>query len=228
MKRHLVLAQALHKEPFFKALSPEVVGRIRNYVFHREYEPRQVIYFPEEPCEHVYWVRYGRVEVRRCEKGRRNLTLRHLFPGDLFGEDCLVKDDQRGTCAVASVPTAVCLMWAEDFRRVVADEGEVALALALQSARRVVDLENVFAETVFKAVRSRVAGGLLRLYHRVPLNEKGALRVTHQEIASLVGSTRETITAVLHELREDGIVTTANRRVTVLDPVALEHTARSG
>ena len=223
-----MLAHALRREPFFQALSPEVVARIRNYVYHREYEPRQIIYFPDDRCEHVYWVRDGRVEVRRVADGRRNLTFRHLFPGDLFGEECLVKDGQRGACAVALVPTAVCLMWAEDLRRIVADEAEVALAFALQLGRRVIDLENVLAETVFKTVRSRVAGGLLRLYQRAPYSHDGAIRLTHQEIASLVGSTRETTTTVLHKLREDGILSIANRRVTVLDPVALEHAARSG
>jgi len=188
-----MLAHALRREPFFQALSPEVVARIRNYVYHREYETRQIIYFPD----------------------------------DLFGEDCLVKDGQRGACAVALAPTAVCLMWAEDLRRIVADEAEVALAFALQLGRRVIDLENVLAETVFKTVSSRVAGGLLRLYRRAPHSHDGAIRLTHQKIASLVGSTRETTTTVLHKLREDGILSIANRRVTVLDPVALEHAARS-
>ena len=193
-----MLAHARRKEPFFQALSPEVVARIGSYGYHREYEPRQIIYLPDDRCEHVYWVRDGRVEVRRVADGRRNPTFCHLFPGDLFGEECLVKDGRRGAYAEAMMTTVVCLMWAQDFRRIVADEREVALALAQHSGRRVIDLENVLAETVFKTVRS------------------------------LVGSTPETTTTVLHKLREDGILSIANRRVTAPDPVALEHAARSG
>lgn len=182
-----MLARARRKEPFFQALSPEVVASIRNYVYHREYEPRQIVYFPDDR------VKYGR----------------------------------RGAWAVALAPTAVCLMWAEDFRLIVADERERALALGQHSGQRVIDLENVLAETAFKTVRSRVANGLLRLYRRAPRGEDGAIRFIHQEIAGLVGSIRETITTVLHKLREDGIITIANRRVSAPDPVALEHAARS-
>ena len=84
----------------------------------------------------------------------------------------------------------------------------------------------MLTETVFKTVRNRVASCLFRLWWRSPEDER-ALRVTHQDIASLVGSTRETTTAVLHGLRREGILKMASRQITVLDPVKLEHIARS-
>jgi len=120
------------------------------------------------------------------------------------------------------------LMRAGDFRRLVRQEGELSHVLAKWLCRRVTESEEVLAETVFQAVRGRVASGLLRLYRRAPARDKGMLEVTHQELANLIGSTRETTTATLHRLRHEGIVNIGNRRVTVLDPVALEHAARSG
>jgi CRP/FNR family transcriptional regulator len=100
--------------------------------------------------------------------------------------------------------------------------------VAKRLCQRVSEVELVLAETVFKRVQNRVASGLVRLYQSMPPEEKGTLRVTHQEIANLVGSTRETTTAVLHHFRKEGILTIANRRVIVLDPAALERAARSG
>jgi CRP-like cAMP-binding protein len=91
---------------------------------------------------------------------------------------------------------------------------------------RVNETEQVLAETTFKTVRGRVAASLVRLRRKAPENERAVVRVTHQEIANLVGSTRETTTAVLHDLRDEGVVRTANRRVAVLDPAALERIAR--
>jgi len=228
MRRHAKLAGSLGAEPFFRGLSPAVVRRIEGYVYHREYEPRQVIYFPDDQCDHVYWVREGRVKVTRVSDDGRDLTFRHLFAGDLFGEECLVEDGRRGAYAEAMAPALLCLMRVDDFRRIVEGERDLSVALARRLCRRVTEVEDILAETVFKTVRSRVAGGLLRLHQRAPLGDDGAIRVTHQEIASLVGSTRETTTTVLHGLREEGILSIANRRVTVLDPVALEHAARSG
>jgi CRP-like cAMP-binding protein len=122
-------------------------------------------------------------------------------------------------------PTVLCLMRADDFRRIAREESEVSLKVAQRLCQRTAEIEQVFSETVFKTVRSRVASGLLRAYRRNPKTDGSALRLTHQEIASLIGSTRETTTAVLHGLRKQGILSLSNRRLIVLDPVGLEHAA---
>ena len=227
MRTHLRLAVSLRDVPFFRSLDDKVLARVGEYVYHREYEPRQIVYFPDDQCDHVYWLRSGRVKVGRVSKDGRDLTFRHLFEGDILGEECLVSDGRRGAYAEAMTPTILCLMRVDDFRRIARTEIEVSHVLAGLLCRRVMEAEDVLAETVFMTVRSRVALGLLRLYQRAPITQEGTLRITHQEIASLVGSTRETTTTVLHALREEGILRIANRRVTVLDPVALEHVARS-
>jgi len=58
--------------------------------------------------------------------------------------------------------------------------------------------------------------------------EASAIRVTHQELANLIGSTRETTTAMLHGLQREDVVRLGNRRVTILDSAALEQIARTG
>lgn len=227
MDRRANLGSPLRDEPFFRGISDRVVVRIEGLVYHRKYESRQIIFFPGDLCDQVYWVRDGRVKIMRAS-GKQAFTFRHLFAGDMFGEECLAKTGKRDAYAEALEPTVLCLMRADDFKRLVSEEHELSVAIADWLARRVVQTEDVLSETVFKTVRGRVASGLLRLYQRVPQEERGTLRVTHQEIANLVGSTRETTTSVLHDLRAEGIVNMANRRVTVLDPIALEHAARSG
>ncbi len=225
MRKCMKLALSLREEPFFRKMSDSLLARIEGYVFHREYEPRQIIYFPDDPCDYVYWVREGRVKVTRVSGDGRELTFRHLLPGDMLGEECLVEQPKRGAYAEAMMATILCLMRADDFRRIAREEAEVSLRTAQRLCYRVVETEQVLSESVFKSVRNRVASVLLRLYSRTPKSENGTLRLTHQEIASLIGSTRETTTAVLHGLRNEGILSMANRRVTVLDPVALEHAA---
>lgn len=227
MKTRMQTAPPLAEEPFFSSLNESLLSRVSNYVYHREYEPRQIIYFPDDRADGVYWVRTGRVKVTRMGGEGRDLTFRHLFPGDMLGEESLVSDGPRDSYAEAMSTSLLCIMRSDDFRRLVREEPEVSGLVARRLAERVMELESVLAETVFKTVRSRVASGLYRLYQKVPESENGMLWVTHQEIASLVGSTRETTTTVLHNLREEGILAIYNRRVQVLDPVALEHLARS-
>ena len=224
MKHSIRLALSLRDEPFFRTMREETLNSIKDFVYHRQYEPRQIVYFPDDPSDHVYWVREGRVKVTRVSDDGREFTFRHLLPGDMFGEECLVETGKRHAYAEAMESSVLCLMRADDFRRAVREKVEIGLALAERLCHRVIEVENVLAETVFKSVRRRVAASLLRLYRRSP--DKGStLRITHQEIASLIGSTRETTTAVLHGLREEGIIEIANRRLKVLDPAALENAA---
>lgn len=227
MKKKIRLALSLREEAFFKNMSARVVARIEALVYHREYEARQIVYFPDDPCDYVYWVREGRLKVTRVSPDARELTFRHLLPGDMLGEESLAGGTKRNDYAEAMELTILCLMRTDDFRRIAQEEPEVAFSVAERLARRIKECEHVLADTVFSPVRSRIASGLLRLYRREFNHEGHDLRITHQEIANLVGSTRETTTAVLHSFREEGILEIANRRLTVLDPIALEDLAQT-
>lgn len=220
-------ASTLHEHPFFANFSQPLIKEIAGYVYHREYEPRQIVYFPDDACDHAYWVRDGRIKVTRVSGDGRELTFRHLLPGDMFGEECLGDAPRRNDYAEAMANTVLCLMRAADFRRLAREHAPFSHLLAVQLCRRTQETEQVLAEAVFSPVRSRVASGLLRLFRRECQAEGDAIRVTHHDVANLAGSTRETTTAVLHQLREEGLVRLANRRVIVLDPVALEHVAAS-
>jgi len=222
------LTLSLQEEPFFQGMSEALVSRIEAFVYHRAYDARQIVYFPDDPYDYVYWVREGRVKVTRVSDDGRELTFRHLLPGDMLGEECLVDRPKRDDYAEAMVPTMLCLMRAADFRRLAREELALAHKVAQRLCCRITETEQVLVETVFSPVRSRVASGLLRLYRREKGQNRDALCVTHQEVANLVGSTRETTTAVLHMLRAEGILDMANRRLTILDPVALEHVAKNG
>ena len=227
MKQKIRLALSLRDEPFFQGMSAESLARIESLVYHREYETRQIVFFPDDPCDYVYWVREGRLKITRVSGDGRELAFRHLLAGDILGEECLGGFARRSDYAEAMEPTVLCLMRADDFLRIAREDPEVASAVAERLAKRLKESEQVLAETVFNTVRSRIASGLLRLYRREYDQEGQELRVTHQEIANLVGSTRETTTAVLHSLREEGILEMSNRRLTVLDPVALEELAQN-
>ena len=225
MKRHMRFALSLREEPFFRAMSDALLEKMEGFVFHREYEPRQIIRFPDDPWDYVYWVREGRVKITRKSGDGRELTLRHLVPGDMIGEECILSGAERDTYAEAMTPTILCLIRSGDFRRIAREEAELSLRIAQRLCQRVAEAEQALADIVFRPVRCRVASGLLRLCKKMPRNEPVILRLTHQEIGNFVGATRETTTAVLHELKKEGILTIGNRRLTVLDLVALEHEA---
>ncbi len=209
-------------------MSRPVLAKIEAYVYHRGYEARQVVFFPDDPCDYVYWVRDGRIRVTRVSGDGRELTFRHLGQGDMLGEECVADRPKRNDYAEALEPSTLCLMRTDDFRRVAREEVELAHAVALRLSQRVLELEQILVETVFNTVRSRVCCVLLRLSKREGHRRAASLNITHQELANLVGATRETVTGVLHGLRTDGVITLANRRLHIVDPAGLRQAAGDG
>lgn len=133
--------------------------------------------------------------------------------------------EQRCDHAESMEATRLRFMSAEAFRSVLDSDLEFARAVLERVSRRAREMDHLYAEAVFRPVRGRIAAGLLRLY-QLERPAGRTIRVTHQEVANLAGSTRETTTAVLHSLREAGVVETGNRRVTLLDLEALREAAQ--
>ena len=211
--------------PFFRSLREDLRNEISGHCNRRTLPARQTVYFPGDSSDSVYWVQSGRVKVSRVSDDGRELTFRHFFAGDMFGEDCMLEGGTRENCAQALEPTELICLDGPLFRRLLAREIDLALAVARINCQRVREVEYVLSETVFRSVRGRVAAGLLRLHQKMASPDQ-CIRVTHQEMANLVGSTRETTTSVLHGFREAGLLEMANRRVRVLDPDALARLAQ--
>ena len=210
--------------PAFASFSEEVLQRIQAHLSQRAYERHQIIFFPSDPCDCVYWVCCGHARLARLNGDGRELTFRHVKAGDMFGEEFLAGEVVRNVHAEALEPTRLCFMGAADFVKLSGEIPELALATARMLSRRRVSLESRLAELVFLSVRQRIAAALFRMHK---LYRTDLLHVTHQEIAALVGSTRETTTAALHQLREEGLLEIASRRIVVKDPEGLERMTRS-
>lgn len=213
------------KVALLNSLSPGLRSHIEGMTQVRLCRPQESIYFPEDPCDAVYWVETGRVRLSRVSPDGRVLSLRHHCTGEMFGEDCVSEWEQRCDHAESLETSRLRMMSAEAFRSLLASELEFARAMLVWMSRRARESDHLYADAFFRPVRGRVAAGLLRLYHQE--NPRGViLRVTHQEVANLAGSTRETTTSVLHAFREAGLVEIGNRRVTLLDLEALRQTAQ--
>jgi len=212
---------SLASERFFKGISSEVVARVETFSHQRQYASRQIVFFPDDRCDCVYWVRSGRVKITHVSDNGREISFRHLFRGDIFGEECLLSQARRLYYAEALSPTLLTLVPGSDFVRLVRDEQELSLALARNACRRAIALEHMLSDFVFSEVRDRTLRRLWYLYCREQEGCEDSLSITHQEMANLVGAARETITGVLHQLVKEKVISLSNRRIDVLDPALL-------
>ena len=193
--------------------------------------PRGTVLFTEgEPGESLYIVLSGKVKLgRRSSDGRENLVA-VMGPSDQFGELSLFDPGPRTATAtvvtdarLARLPKAAMQKWVED-------RPQIAIQLLRVVARRLRRTNTMLADLIFVDVPGRVAKQLLQLAQRFGSIEGGQLRVTHdltqEELAQLVGASRETVNKALADFASRGWLRLESRSVILLDIERLQRRAR--
>ncbi|HWQ12051.1 MAG TPA: Crp/Fnr family transcriptional regulator [Roseiflexaceae bacterium] len=175
-----------------------------------EYPAGYTFYAPEDAGERVYLLRRGRVRLYKLSPEGRALTLMLLEPPAIFGELALAEGGRHDSFAEAMTDCTVGLLGREALRRVLGRNPSLALRLMGVMSRRLRAMERKLADIAFKSVPQRLATVLLSLAGEQADGRLGAplvvVRYTHQQLAEMIGSYRETVTKVIGEFREAGII----------------------
>ncbi len=196
----------------------------------REVHRGRVILQPDEPPGMVYVIKEGRVKVSRYSSEGREQILTLLEPGDVFGAFALVQATEP-VQVEAFEDTLICGVQREDFLALVRRQPDLMLQVVKVLAERLRAAEEEIADLAFRTVPGRLASLLLRLaqaYGRSGSSgQRLALRLTHHDMAAMIGATRETVTAVLSRFREDGLITFDHRYIIIRDPEGLRRLSAS-
>ena len=161
----------------------------------------------------LFIVKKGRVNLYRVTEEGKKLVTATIEPGSVFGEMSLIGQGMHGTFAEAAEECTLCVMSRTDVERLIRDHPEVSLSLLEVMARRLTDAEERLAEVAYKSVPARIATTLLRLAG----GENEPVRLSHQDIADMVGTYRETTTRILNELRTDGLLDLKRMQISIVD-----------
>ena len=187
----------------------------------RTYPAGSLVFSPHQPVEALFILKKGRIRIFRVSEDGRALTTAIIEPGTIFGEMVAVGQQMHGSFAEAMGEVVVCVMGQADVRRLLLGDPRIATRIAETMGRRLGELEQRLSDAVFKSVPERVAGTLATLAQGRSRLRGGQVRITHEQLAALAGTSRETTTKVLGELADDGLVTLGRGRITVLDVDAL-------
>jgi CRP-like cAMP-binding protein len=216
----------LKKIPLFQDLGPDAMSRLAETVQIAEIRRRQVIYLPGDPGKTVYFVNGGRVKISKVTRDGKELTLAYRGPGELFGEIALIEGGPREEMAEAMENALLTEMERGDFERLIQTQPLLGLRLARLLTQRRRDIENKIENLVFKDVNSKLAELLIRLAAEFGVDDaRGtlvALKITHQEMANLIGSTRETVSLTLSQFKRKGLIRTDGRKVIIADREGLK------
>lgn len=186
------------------------------------YKKDDFIYFKDQSSENIYMVSNGRVKIGTYAPDGKEIVKAILTRGEIFGEMALAGEEKRQDFAQAmDNDTRVCAMTIEDLQNLMWDNKELSFKILKIVGFRLRKMERKIESLVFKDARTRIVEFL-----REMAEEKGQKvgfetmiknHLTHKDIASLTGTSRQTVTTVMNELREKNLITFDRRRILIRD-----------
>lgn len=195
----------------FSSVVREHWEEVRQFTTQRRYDRNQVIYRMGDAADVVYRIEEGRAKVARLSPDGKEKTLDFYQEGDLFGEVCVCGASARTEQAMAVAPTTVTCFNVTELHTILKKKPELTLELVMFFCARLFECHEQVATLAFDEVHERLAKELLRL-SRLPgsQSKRGGVQLgqslTHQELATLVNTTRENVTAIMNEFRRQGLV----------------------
>jgi CRP/FNR family transcriptional regulator len=198
-------------------LSDDELDRLIPLLTERRFRAREFIFSSGDKADRVYLLLKGRVKVFQGADNGKEVILEVVGRGGILGDMAIVEDGERTATAQALEDSvALSISW-QDFSHVVQQSPRLGFAMAELMARRLARMQRSFASLVAKPVSARLAEALLSRGGRGVVR----LGLTHQELAQTIGTSRETVTALLSRFIVLGAITPCGNGYAVADPELL-------
>ena len=194
----------------------------------------QILYSQSQPAHSLFILKTGRVRIFRVAEDGKALTLAILEPGAVFGEMVLVGQRMYDSYAEAIDDALVCQLSLVEVERFLLADPRIAVRVARILGDRVAELEDRLTDLALRSLPSRVAATLLNLTRGShsggpgPFARAQQVRLTHEQLASVIGATREATSRVLSDFAERGLIRQGHGRIIVSDPARLFRLSRDG
>ncbi len=179
------------------------------------------IYLPEENSDTIYFIFSGKIKIGNYKDSDKEVITAMLQKGDVFGEVSIITDDKRKDFAQAAIDSEVSVFKQEDFKKLMSENASLGLLFMKIMGNRVMEMEDRLESLVFKDSKTRIIEFLLLSIHKngQRIGYEWVLRnfITHQDIANLTATSRQTVTMVLNDLRNQNIIQFDRKRLLVRD-----------
>jgi CRP/FNR family transcriptional regulator len=164
------------------------------------------IYNQEEAATHLYLVLRGRVKILRTSAEGQHKVVSLRYRGDIFGELALAGEPRHSDDAIALDTTRVGLIRLNDFWQALKQEPAAWQGALQHLAARLAEAQRQIEALVFDNIHKRLAQALLALSAAAARVGETSVRLTHEELAELIGSSREVVTGMMIEFRQRGLI----------------------
>jgi CRP/FNR family transcriptional regulator len=187
----------------------------------RESGKKEIIYFPDEPSDTIYFLKEGKIKISRVSEDGRTMTLQLLGPGEIFGESALLGQEKHDNIAEVVEDAVICTINKDMFQELLARNPQLNRRIYKFIGFRFRRIQSHVEDLVFKSAPQRVVAFLKRYVKSFgkPVVDGWIVRpfLAHQEIAELTATARQTVNTVLNELVQEGKIKYNRRFLHVRD-----------
>ncbi len=211
-------AAVLEQVPLFSGLEAGDLEAIARQAVHKRYRRNTIIMEHGDDANTLYFLVTGRVKIFVVGEDGKEIVFGNKGPGSYVGELGLLAEGKRSASVQTLEDSEFWVLTKDSFNRIISDHPEIASRLLRDLARRACDLSDECSAFALLDVYGRIA----KLLESSASEEKGLLitdRLTHQDIADRVGSSREMVSKILKDLRVGGYIAVENKRIVLLRPL---------
>ena len=197
---------SLRTIPLFAAVPDDALSAIADLLIERRVSKNQTIVEEGLSGDYMYVIREGHVKVTKLSGDGREKILELLGPGDFFGEMSLLDDAPRSASVKSLTETHILALSRPDFLKELRRNPDLGMAVIQELTRRVRQMDEQASSLSFQRVRERTQGLLVRLAKDdvVQNGRRVTPPLTHQQIADMIGTSRETVTRIVKRLKDQG------------------------
>lgn len=219
----------LEEVDLFADLTGAEIEAMHLMVPERRFRPGELVYSQAQPVTALFILKTGRVRVFRVAEDGRALTMAILEPGAVFGEMLLVGQQMYDNYAEAIEDSTICQLTAEEVERYLLADPRIAVRISRLLGEQVARLEDRLLDLALRPLSARAAKTLLALAEAAPEPRFGPappLRLTHEQLAGLLGATREATSKTMADFAAHGLIRQGRGRIVVKDTDALRAISR--
>ena len=182
------------------------------------------VFQPDESGEGLFILKSGGVQIYRISPEGKRFVVSNVEPGTFFGEMAFLGQSLYGSFAETTEPSVLCVMSRYDVEQLMQRYPTVAVRMMQALSQRLSEAETQLEDLALKSLAARLATFILR---QTGHDDRHMLGLTHNDLAERVGTSRETATQALNELKADGLIDIGRKRIEILDREGLEAIAES-
>ncbi len=216
----------LSRLPFFESLSPEEMEAVNQHFVDVGYEAGETVYLAGDPAERLFVVADGKVKLMQHGLNGRNVLLDILTSGEFFGNLAALGAAVYSDTARAQIHSCILSVRSDSFRQILNDHPELAFKSLQIMAQRLEAANQRVLQLSSMPLEKRIAVTLLQLARKISRPVEDLLVIntplSRDELAEMTGATPETVSRVMSQLQNQGVIESGRQWVGVSDLKALE------